>query len=91
MHPTQNHGHDGPPSLPPHHAGWIDVADVRARYPLAVSGALCGLGGERVEVPSMQRTILGVGSEWPLQFSPMVKIVRCQTSHLTLLIFIELG
>jgi hypothetical protein len=69
---SQNHGHDGSPSLLPHHARWIDVVDVRAQSPLIVSGALRDLGVERAEVLSMPCTILGVGFERPLQFSPTV-------------------
>jgi hypothetical protein len=33
----------------------------------------------------------GVGSEWSFQFSLTVQIARCQTAHLALLIFSELG
>jgi hypothetical protein len=69
MHPFQSRGHDGLLSLLPHQAGRIDVVDVWARSPLAVSGALRGLDGEKVEVPSTSCTIPGVGSEWPLWFS----------------------
>jgi hypothetical protein len=49
-HSFQSHGCDGSPSLLPHHAGWISVVDVWARSSLAVSGVLCGLGGERAKV-----------------------------------------
>jgi hypothetical protein len=71
-HSSRNHGRDGSPSLLPHHARWIDVVDIQARSPLAVSGALHGLGGERAKAPSTPRTIPGVGFERPLQFFPMV-------------------
>jgi hypothetical protein len=43
--------------------------DVQARSPLVVSGALCGLDGEKAEVLSMPRTIPSVGSEWSFWFS----------------------
>jgi hypothetical protein len=68
----QNHGHDGSPSLLPRHVGWIDIVDVRAQSPLAVSGALRGLGGKKAEVRSTLCTISSVGSEWLLWFSSMV-------------------
>jgi hypothetical protein len=74
MHSFRSRGHDGSPSLLPRHVGWIDVVDVWAWSPLAKSGALHGLDGEKVEVPSMSRTILGVGSERPLQFSLWYKL-----------------
>jgi hypothetical protein len=68
-HPFLSHGHDGSPSLLPLHAGRIDIVDMWARSPLDVSGALCGLDDEKVEVPSTLRTIPDVGSERSLQFT----------------------
>jgi hypothetical protein len=65
-HYSENHGRDDSPSLLPCHAEWIGIVDVRAQSPLTVSGALCGLDGEKVEAPSMPHTISGVGSERPL-------------------------
>jgi hypothetical protein len=64
--------------------------DVRARSPLVVSGALCGLDGEKAKALSMSCTIQGMGSERPFRFSPMVQIVGCRTTHLAILIFSEL-
>jgi hypothetical protein len=71
-HSSQNRGPDGSPSLLPHHAGWINIIDMRARSPLAVSGALHGLGGKKAKAPSTPRTIPGVGFEQPLRFSPVI-------------------
>jgi hypothetical protein len=72
MRSSRSHGHDGLPSLLPCHVGWIDIVDVRAQSPPAVSEVLRGLGGERAKAPSTSRTILNLGFERPLQFSPMV-------------------
>jgi hypothetical protein len=66
---SQSRGHDGSPILPPHHTGWIDVADMRARSPLAVSGAMHSLDGREVETPSTPHTIPIVGFERPLRLS----------------------
>jgi hypothetical protein len=41
--PSQNHGRDGSPSLLHRPTGSIDVVDVQARSPLAVSGPLSGV------------------------------------------------
>jgi hypothetical protein len=72
MHSSRSRGRDGSPLLPLCHTRWVDVADVRAPSPLAVSEALCGLGGKKAEAPSPPRTIPNVGSEWPLQFSSTI-------------------
>jgi hypothetical protein len=72
MHSSRNRGRDSSPSLLPRHVQWNNVVDVRAQSPLSVSGALRCLDGENTEAPSMPRTIPGVGSKRPLQFSPMV-------------------
>jgi hypothetical protein len=69
----------------------VDVVDVQAQSPLAVSGALCDLDGKKAEALSTPCFIPGVGSERPFQFSPMVQIARCRTTHLVLLIFSKLG
>jgi hypothetical protein len=66
---SRNCGHDRSPSLLPHHVGWIDVVDVRAWSPLAVSGALCGLDGKKAKAPSTPRTIPSMGFERSLWFS----------------------
>jgi hypothetical protein len=76
MHSIQSHGHDGLPSLLPHHISWIDVVDVRARSQFAVSGAMHSLDGEKAKAPSTPHIIQVVGSEMPLQFSSMVQLVR---------------
>jgi hypothetical protein len=65
--------------------------DVWDRSPLTVSGALCGLHGEKVEALSTPRTIPGMDSKWSFWFSPMVQVERYRTTHLALLIFSELG
>jgi hypothetical protein len=82
---------DGLPLLPPHHASWIDVVYVRARSRLTMSVALHGLDDKEIEAPSMPRTMPVVGYERPLRFSPMVQIVRFQTTQLLLSIFSKLG
>jgi hypothetical protein len=69
---SRNCGLDDSPSLLPRHAEWIDVVDVRARSPLVVSEALRGLDGEKAKAPSMPRTIPGMGSKQPLQFSSTI-------------------
>jgi hypothetical protein len=61
--------HDDSPSLLPRHAGQIDVVDMLAQSSLAMSGVLCGLDGEKAEVPSTPCTILGMGFKPPLQYS----------------------
>jgi hypothetical protein len=71
-HSFYNHGHDGPPSLLPHHISWIDVIDVRARSPFTVSGALHDSDGEKAEAPSTPCIIPVVGSKMPLRF-----LLRC--------------
>jgi hypothetical protein len=90
MHSFQSHGHDGPPSLLPHHVCWIDIVDVRARFPFAVSGALYSSDGEEAKVPSTPCLIPVVGSKMLLQFSSTVQQERSQTIHLARVIFIEL-
>jgi hypothetical protein len=62
-----------------------------APSPVVVSGALCGLDGEKAEALSTTCTIPGGGSQWSFWFSPMVQIARCQTTHLALLIISKLG
>jgi hypothetical protein len=62
-HSFQSHGCDGPPSLLPRHASWIDVVDVRARSPFVMSGALHSSDGEKAEAPSTPCIIPVVGSE----------------------------
>jgi hypothetical protein len=69
---THSSQSDGSPSLLPHYANQVDIVDVWARPPLTVSGALCGSDGVEVEAPSLLRTILDVGFEWPFQFSSTV-------------------
>jgi hypothetical protein len=90
-HTFQSCGHDGPPSFLPCHISWIDIVDVQARSPFAVSGALHSSDGENVEVPSTPRIIPIVVSKTPLSFSSMVQLARCRTIHLALSIFSELG
>jgi hypothetical protein len=90
-HSSRSHGRDVPPSLLPHHAGWIDIVDVWAQSPLAVSEVLHGLGGKRAKAPSMTRTILGVGSKHLLRFYPTIQIAWCRATYLALMIFSELG
>jgi hypothetical protein len=46
--------------------------DVRVQSPLAVSGALCGLVGEKGKALSTLHSILGVCSERSFQFSPTI-------------------
>jgi hypothetical protein len=72
MRSSRSRGCDVSPSLLPHCAGWIDIVDVRARSPLAVSGALYGLDGEKAKALSTSSTIPSMGSERSFQFSPMV-------------------
>jgi hypothetical protein len=91
MHSFESHGCDGPPSLMHHHVSWIDVVDVWAQSPFAVSGALHGSDGEKSEAPSTPCIIPVMGSETLLQFSSMVQLARCRTIHLALSIFSELG
>jgi hypothetical protein len=50
-----------------------------------------GPDGEKAEAPSTPRIIPIVGSEMPLHFSSMVQLARCQSIHLALSIFNELG
>jgi hypothetical protein len=76
-HSFQSREHDGPPSLLLHHVSWIDVVDVWAQSPFALSGALHSLDGEKAEAPSTPRIIPVVGSEMPLQFSFTVQLARC--------------
>jgi hypothetical protein len=61
-HSSRSHGCDG----------WIDVADVRAPSPLAVSEVLRGLDGKKAEAPGPPCTILDMGSKRSLQFSSMI-------------------
>jgi hypothetical protein len=90
-HSFQSHVHDGPPSLLPHHVSWIDIIDVRAQSPFAVSGALHSLDSEKAEAPSTPRIIPVMGSKMSLQFSSTVQLARCRTVHLALSIFSKLG
>jgi hypothetical protein len=62
-HSSQSLGHDGSPLLPLCHAGWIDVADVRAASPLTLSEVLRSLDGKNDEVPGPPCTNPDVGSE----------------------------
>jgi hypothetical protein len=91
MHSFRSHGRDGPPSLLPHHISWTDVVVMQARPPFTVSGVLQGSDGENAEPPSTSRIIPVAGSKTPLQFFSSVQLARCQTVHLALLIFSELG
>jgi hypothetical protein len=52
----------------------LKIVDVMACLPycIVVSGALCGLDGEKAEAPSTPHTITGMGSERPLWFSSTV-------------------
>jgi hypothetical protein len=77
--------------LLPHHVSWIDAVDVRAQSPIVVSGALDGSDGEKAKAPSTPCIIHVLGSKMPLQFCSTVQLARCQTVHLALLIFSELG
>jgi hypothetical protein len=47
----------------------VDVVDMWARSPVAVSGVLRGLDGEKAEALSTLPIILGMGSKWPHRFS----------------------
>jgi hypothetical protein len=49
----------------------LEIVGMMARLALA-KGALCGLVGKRAKVPSTPRNTVGMGSKWPLQFSPIV-------------------
>jgi hypothetical protein len=69
IHSFRRHGHDGSPSLLPHHAERVDVVDMWARSPLIVSRVLHGLDGQKVKAPTTPCIISGVGSKRPLQFS----------------------
>jgi hypothetical protein len=66
---TRSSRSGGSPSLLPWHTSWVDVVAMWARSPLVDNGALLGLDGKEVDAPSVPRTILDVGSEWPLRFS----------------------
>jgi hypothetical protein len=90
-HSFQSHGRDWLPSLLPHHVSRVDIVDVWARSPFAVSGALHGSDSEKAEASSTPHIILVVGFEMPLWFSSSVQVARCQTVHLALSIFSELG
>jgi hypothetical protein len=65
-HSFQSRGHDGLPSLLPRHISWIDVVDVWAPSPSAVSGALHGSDGEKAEAPSTPHIILVMSFEMSL-------------------------
>jgi hypothetical protein len=55
-----------------HLSSRVDAVDVWVWPPLTVNGALRSSDGEEAEAPSLLRTILDVGFEWPLRFSSMV-------------------
>jgi hypothetical protein len=72
MHSFQSHGHDGLPSLLPHHISWIDIVDVRAWSPFIVCEVLYHLDGRKVEAANSPHIIPCMGSRPSLQFSSMV-------------------
>jgi hypothetical protein len=67
MHSLGSRGHDVSRSRLLHHTGQTNAVDEWARAKLIVSGVSHGLNGEKAEAFGMPLTILGVGSEWPLQ------------------------
>jgi hypothetical protein len=46
-HSSRSHGHDGSPLLPLCRTRWIDIVNMCALSPLAVSEVLRGLDGEK--------------------------------------------
>jgi hypothetical protein len=72
MHSFQSHERDGPPSLQPHHVGWVDVVGMRDQPLFVASGTLHDSGGKKAEAPITPCLILGVGSEPSLQLTFLV-------------------